>query len=488
MKFRKSAVIFVVGAALLVSCAEDRPDVAGSDSRTKNGTLSLDITALKKKIADGLAAFFGPASTTTTSPTTTTPKTTTTAPKTPTTTAATTTTAAKTTTTVGATTTTVAPPGPCTTSRCRIGDTGPNGGTVFITPSTPGNSSGWYFETVAGSFGREYSFGCGSTPIAATGDAIGDGPANTAKILFLCGTSTPFGKLSRTAVDDPSKPWFLPSSGELLQLLKNASILQGSAGSRYGQFWSSTVASESSVYVATVDRTSVGLRSRSDSYDFGLVAAFKPDLTNVVITNKPRTYAIGDRGPAGGRVFITPETKGNATGKYFEVAPNDWSGTPISPSNLVFDPQVGWACNEYQEKSVSGTQTEIGTGRANTKLINDACASTAFPYRYATAEAVKYRGGGRTDWFVPSKEELKQMYLNIDKAAPGLTTTSDRGSGWVKCAWSSSEINETVGWGGNQNLPPWGSEMFASKKQLTTNCVMPVRMFDATEVFGTKAQ
>ena len=39
----------------------------------------------------------------------------------------------------------------------------------------------------------------------------------------------------------------------------------------------------------------------------------------------PATYAIGDTGPAGGKIFITPTTAGNTTGKYFEAALSDVS-------------------------------------------------------------------------------------------------------------------------------------------------------------------
>ena len=40
------------------------------------------------------------------------------------------------------------------------------------------------------------------------------------------------------------------------------------------------------------------------------------NLSDVTIT---ASYSIGDTGPAGGKIFITPSTAGNTTGKYFEV-------------------------------------------------------------------------------------------------------------------------------------------------------------------------
>jgi len=38
----------------------------------------------------------------------------------------------------------------------------------------------------------------------------------------------------------------------------------------------------------------------------------------------PVSYHIGQTGPGGGRIFITPLTPGNTTGRYFEVAPKNW--------------------------------------------------------------------------------------------------------------------------------------------------------------------
>jgi hypothetical protein len=43
------------------------------------------------------------------------------------------------------------------------------------------------------------------------------------------------------------------------------------------------------------------------------------NISDVTITGGA-TYSIGDTGPAGGKIFITPSTSGNTTGKYFEIA------------------------------------------------------------------------------------------------------------------------------------------------------------------------
>lgn len=489
MKTRNVLIACIAVVGLLAGCGPSEPSASEITSRTKNASVNAAATAaanatltqMQENVQQKLRNFFGflagvVPTTTTVSPTTTKPATTSTAPR------ATSTTSSVAVTTLPPTTT-IAPAGPCTATKCRIGDTGPNGGTVFITPTTPGNASGWFFETKAGSFGREYKFGCGSASIPFSGSAIGDGPSNTAKIQFICGKSSVVGGLTATSTADPSKNWFLPSSGELIEILKNTPILKGDAGSRYGQFWSSTVNADGSIMAANIGGASVSPRPRDQTYDLALVAAFAPDLSPVQIVDKPRTYAIGDAGPGGGLVFITPSTKGNSTGKYFEIAPTNWSGTPISQDNVVYNPQVGWSCPEYWEKSLPGTATGIGAGAANTDVINKACAGFTGINRYATAEAVKYRGGGRSDWFVPSKDELIEMYKNMFKVTPSLAYMAGGRSFMITCAWSSSEMSNAVGYGGNQLL---ASDVYATKKQIETNCVIPVRMFDASETFGTK--
>src|SRR5674476_46273 len=76
-----------------------------------------------------------------------------------------------------------------------------------------------------------------------------------------------------------------------------------------------------------------------------------------------------------------------------------------------------------------GTPTAIGTGSANTDKIitQNGAAST-----YAAGLARAYTDGVYHDWYLPSKEELNQLYLNR-VAIGGFDTTT---YWWY---WSSSE-------------------------------------------------
>lgn len=59
--------------------------------------------------------------------------------------------------------------------------------------------------------------------------------------------------------------------------------------------------------------------------------------------------------------------------------------------------------------------TAIGSGLSNTNAIIAAQGPVATDYAAGLARA--YAGGGYTDWFLPSKDELNKLYLN--KAAIG---------------------------------------------------------------------
>ncbi len=106
-------------------------------------------------------------------------------------------------------------------------------------------------------------------------------------------------------------------------------------------------------------------------------------------------YAIGDLGPAGGVIFMIPSRVGNTTGKYFEAAPADLSG-----------PGMAW-CSVTDK--LNTTLTAIGTGAANTLLMDAGCTSGAG--QAAADYTVTVGSTTYSDWFLPSKNELRQLYV-----------------------------------------------------------------------------
>ena len=131
-------------------------------------------------------------------------------------------------------------------------------------------------------------------------------------------------------------------------------------------------------------------------------------------------YNIGDTGPGGGKVFYD---KGNYSDgwRYLEAAPIDQATN------------VKWSSTSVDVKGATGTA--IGTGKANTAAIIAAHSGDTASNNAAKAAAA-YSGGGKNDWFLPSKDELNEMY----KARTHLGGIS---SGLF---WSSSQSYYNLAW------------------------------------------
>ena len=90
-----------------------------------------------------------------------------------------------------------------------------------------------------------------------------------------------------------------------------------------------------------------------------------------------------------------------------------------------------WSCGGSVP---GGTGTALGTGQQNTTNMINSCATLGTTARIAQS----YNGGGYTDWYLPSKDELNKLYLN--RVAIGNFDTT---GGWY---WSSSQWNANNAW------------------------------------------
>jgi|GEM_PF-2468919 len=133
-------------------------------------------------------------------------------------------------------------------------------------------------------------------------------------------------------------------------------------------------------------------------------------------------YKIGDTGPAGGTIFFD---KRNSSGgwRYLEAAPASTEGKDLQ-----------WSVSAF----ITGAKgEEVGTGKLNTTHIMDASVQAA-----VNAAAARYcdrlQYGGYEDWYLPSKNELGLMYMNLKADGIG-----GFGAGWY---WSSSEIATNRAW------------------------------------------
>jgi hypothetical protein len=130
------------------------------------------------------------------------------------------------------------------------------------------------------------------------------------------------------------------------------------------------------------------------------------------------TCVIGSTGPGGGKVFYisaTPNTTATPW-RYLEAAPNTWSGG-------VVDPTIAWCSNTttFVAALTSGSASSVNTlpamssGFSNTRTMLGTCTFGA------ANMAASYNGGGKSDWFLPSSDELNQMC----KWARAVAWTSD---------------------------------------------------------------
>lgn len=125
-----------------------------------------------------------------------------------------------------------------------------------------------------------------------------------------------------------------------------------------------------------------------------------------------KEYKIGDRGPGGGYIFYDKGSYSDGW-RYLEAAAEDQAMA------------VEWYNGEIIETGAKGTA--VGTGKSNTQKIVKAQGEG----NYAAWLCVSYRGGGKSDWFLPSFDELDLMYKNLKKT--GIVDFSGR------FCWTSTE-------------------------------------------------
>jgi hypothetical protein len=102
---------------------------------------------------------------------------------------------------------------------------------------------------------------------------------------------------------------------------------------------------------------------------------------------------------------------------------------------------IQWYNGSYVTTGATGTA--IGTGADNTTTIISVQGATETSYAAGLARA--YTGGGYTDWFLPSKDELNKMYTN--RATINTTAASNSGSDFSNWYyWSSTENDGGNAW------------------------------------------
>ena len=159
-------------------------------------------------------------------------------------------------------------------------------------------------------------------------------------------------------------------------------------------------------------------------------------------------YNIGDTGPGGGIVFYD-KGYSSENWRYLEVALTD-----LGPDM--------WASTAHNNTDIPDAVQSLGKGKSNTDAIlaEDANAPAAKACK-------EYRGGGKNDWFLPSKDELNLLYLQVQAGMIGgfsgeYWSSSQYDSIYINTAWSQDFSN------GTQN----------GKGKIFSSClVLPIRAF-----------
>ena len=186
---------------------------------------------------------------------------------------------------------------------------------------------------------------------------------------------------------------------------------------------------------------------------------------------------VGETGPGGGKVFYVAPTTFTQVGatagmcttncKYLEAA-------PTSGSNAWTDSIYQWSGN--LNTAIGTTGTEIGTGYSNTLAIVTQSSTS----NKAGTLTRAFRGPANlTDWFLPSKDELNELYSK-KASVDGLLNLF---------YWSSSEVSSnpsTNAW--MQDFDNSGGGQYSIVKDPSTLNVRPIRAFaPATKVAITRA-
>jgi hypothetical protein len=175
------------------------------------------------------------------------------------------------------------------------------------------------------------------------------------------------------------------------------------------------------------------------------------------------TCQVGDTGPGGGIVFYVAPSGGTfACGQSLSSLCKYLEAAPIAGASAWTDTRYAWSGNI--NTAIGTTSTAIGSGYSNTlKMVRQIGAGTSG----AGSAARGYRGGGLNDWYLPSKDELNELYIN--------RTVASASDGY----WSSSEATATGAW--DQGFGNGAQGVADPGKQQTTP-VRPIRAFGSSAV------
>ena len=178
------------------------------------------------------------------------------------------------------------------------------------------------------------------------------------------------------------------------------------------------------------------------------------------------TYRVGETGPGGGLVFLI------SGGKTYEMAPKTWGAGETGTLEI---------CDNYSARVTGRVDPAIGAGAANTAAL----AADASCIPNAANAVIAYRGGGFSDWFIPSKDELNAMcnYSRNPTTPPTGVCTGAQDVAFeldpfgfsAVPYWSSSSYSDTGGGAWDQDFDSTPRQY--ADDQDTRRPIRPIRSF-----------
>ena len=312
-------------------------------------------------------------------------------------------------------------------------------------------------------WGYGYGWGCSQTELSgADGTSIGTGYQNTIDIVLGC-SETPIAAREALAYESEGySDWYLPSFDELIEMyntIGNGGLEGNIGGFQNFYYWSSSeynnnAARAVSFSIGTTDFDGKGdidkvrvIRSFGN-WTMGcmnsLACNFNPEAN---MSDGSCEYAeegydcegnitaeIGDI-IEGGYLFYLDET-----GQHGLVAAmEDLTEGATDPYGFGFN-GYEWGC--YGDTLNGADGIVLGTGYQNTMdIVNQGCV-TEYGGITAAQAALDAEVNGYSDWYLPSKDELYEMYSTIGNG--GLE--GNIGDFQNNTYWSSSEYSNNYAW------------------------------------------
>jgi len=180
-----------------------------------------------------------------------------------------------------------------------------------------------------------------------------------------------------------------------------------------------TGAAHGSKITAPTEPTKSGYDCKFDGWykDFGLTTIWNFSIdtvtSNTILYAKWSEYNIGETGPGGGKIFFKDKT----------TYPSGFTVEMVSPTPNYTAYYLEYGTGRTLEWGAYGTfisgvttftstsdplTNKIGNGRKDTQLIVTHLATIPETDR-AAQWCIEYTGGGKSDWFLPSYGELKEL-------------------------------------------------------------------------------